>query len=201
MICTRTKKRQLELAQKVTSQDVTQSAICAVLGYIELTMKLYATVRSIVWSGIVLCTLATCLGQDATASRNAIEVPETEMAKRLTNVVAPELPKGALRECSNALVMLKVTIDESGSVVNEEFVSGFSEFKDSSIAAVKQWTYKPYEKHGHAVAVQTRVSIFYLGDGESFPMYSPDGKGGVKGGSTLPLPPGCGPGIVVKRTP
>jgi len=164
-------------------------------------MKLYAIVRSFVWSGTVLCTLTTCRGQDATTSRKPIEVPETEMAKRLANAVAPELPKGALRECSNALVMLRITIDESGSVISEEFVSGFSEFNESATAAVKQWTYKPYEKHGHAVAVQTRVSIFYLGDGESFPMYSPDGKGGVKGGNTLPLPPGCGPGVVVKRTP
>jgi TonB family protein len=123
------------------------------------------------------------------------------MAARVSKVVAPTLPKQAIGKCSNALVMLKVTVDESGNVSNVDFLSGFEELKDSAVTAMKQWTYKPYEQHGHPIAIQTRVSIFYLGDGQTFPMYTPDGKGGVKGGNAIPLPPGCGSGPLIKRTP
>ena len=157
--------------------------------------------RSLCCAALTFSTLTICLAQDGNTGKNAIEVPEREMAKRLVNVTAPTLPDKALAKCSNALVMLKILVDETGAVSSEEYVSGYSELKDSSLAAVKQWTYKPYEKHGRAVSVQTRVSIFYLGDGESFPMFTPNGKGGVKGGDTLPMPPGCGGGISIKRTP
>jgi hypothetical protein len=97
--------------------------------------------------------------------------------------------------------MLKVDIDETGKVTAATFESGFQEFREPAVATAKQWTYKPYEQNGNAIPVETHVSIFYLGDGESFPMYSPDGKGGVKGGNLLPLPPGCGPGPTIKRQP
>lgn len=97
--------------------------------------------------------------------------------------------------------MLRVDVDENGKVSKVTFVSGFDELREPSLAAVKQWVYEPYRQHGHAIAVETNVSIFYLGDGESFPMYSPNGKGGVKGGNALPLPPGCGAGPQIKRVP
>jgi len=133
-------------------------------------------------------------------THKAIDVPEKEMAKRLVHMVAPKLPEGAIGKCSNALVMLHVTIDGQGKVINEEFLSGYDTLKDSALAAVKEWTYKPYEQQGSSTAVRTRVSIFYLGDGQSFPMYSPDGEGGVKGGDSLPLPSGCGIGPTIKRS-
>jgi hypothetical protein len=99
------------------------------------------------------------------------------------------------------MARLKIIVNEDGKVSRVEFLSGFKELQEPSVAAVKQWSYKPYEMDGHPVAVETSVSIFYLGDGESFPMYVPDGKGGTKGGSTLPLPPDCGPGPQIKRPP
>jgi TonB family protein len=128
-----------------------------------------------------------------------LEIPEKIVAGRLLSTVAPKMPEGSLKRCSNALVMLKITIDANGKVKDAAVLSGYDELKDSSVAAVKQWTYKPFEQSGHTIAVSTRVSLFYLGDGESFPMYSPDGKGGVKGGNMLPLPPGCGSGPTIMR--
>jgi len=106
-----------------------------------------------------------------------------------------------MKQCSNALVMLKITVDESGKVTDAEVTSGFDELKNPSLSAVRQWTYSPYQQNGRAIPVSTRVSLFYLGDGESFPMYLPDGKGGVKGGTILPLPPGCGTGPAIVREP
>jgi hypothetical protein len=171
--------------------------------YSCLAMTLHLPVRSIVW--IVLSPLLwlPCFAQDGGTPPKAVEVPEQVMAKRLSHVDAPELPKGAIGKCSNALVMLKITVNENGAVADEEFVNGFSKLKESAMTAIKRWTYKPYEQGGQAIAVHTQVSIFYLGDGESFPVYSPDGKGGVKGGNLIPLPPGCGSGptIHIKKSP
>ena len=169
--------------------------------YILALMKLHIPIRSLICSVLAVSIFPRCLAQHATSSRKAVQVPETEMAKRLSNVVAPKLPEGALLKCSNALVMLKVTIDETGKVSDEEVTSGYAELRESAITAIKQWTYKPFEQHGNAIAVRTQVSIFYLGDGESFPMYSPDGRGGIKGGNMIPLPPGCGSGPKIKRQP
>jgi TonB family protein len=161
-------------------------------------MKLHTCKHLLIWSALAVFT---CLAQDAAPALKAPQVPEPEMAKRLKNVVAPKLPDGALQKCSNAMVMLKITINETGKVIDEEVTSGYPELKQAAVTAIKQWTYKPFERHGNAITVQTQVSIFFLGDGESFPMYSPDGKGGVKGGNMIPMPPGCGAGPSIKRQP
>jgi hypothetical protein len=151
------------------------------------------------------CCIAAYAGshaQDTTAPSKPTAAPEKVMAARLQNVVPLTVSKPPLaNKCSNAMVMLKLDIDETGKVRDATFDSGFDELREPSLAAVKQWTYKPYEQNGKAIPVETRVAIFYLGDGESFPMYSPDGKGGVKGGNLLPLPPGCGPGPTIRRPP
>jgi hypothetical protein len=151
---------------------------------------------------LLLFVAVSSFAQDSRLNSSAIVVPETVMAARLSHFVAPKLPEGVLRKkCSDALVRLKVTVDENGKVSDLESLSGYKELRDSTIAAVKQWTYTPYEKHGRPAIIQTQVSIFYLGDGESFPMYSPDGKGGVKGGNVMPLPAGCNSGPTIKRMP
>jgi hypothetical protein len=161
-------------------------------------MTLHLPVRSIVWIALSSLLWLPCFAQDGGTPAKAVEVPERLMAKRLSYVVAPELPKGAIGKCSNALVTLKITVNENGTVVDEDFASGFSELKESAMTAIKRWTYQPYEQGGKQIVVHTQVSIFYLGDGESFPVYSPDGKGGVKGGNMIPLPPGCGSGPTIK---
>jgi TonB family protein len=146
--------------------------------------------------------LVPCLAQDKVPVPKAVQIAEPEMAKRLNVVVAPKLPDGVLQQkCSNAMVMLKITVDEQGTVIEEEFTSGYPELREAAISAIKQWAYKPYKRNGKATAVHTQVSIFFLGDGQSFPMYSPDGKGGVRGGNMIPLPSECGSGPTIKRGP
>jgi hypothetical protein len=154
--------------------------------------------RSVI--GLVLFVSSSARGIPQDSSK-PLDVPEKVMAARLLNDVAPKLPEGSLKRCSNALVMLKVTIDDSGKIIEQEVTSGYEALKSPSLEALKQWTYKPYERDGHTVSVRTQISVFYLGDGESFPMYSPDGRGGVKGGNMIPLPPGCGPGPTIVRPP
>jgi hypothetical protein len=133
---------------------------------------------------------------------NPVVVPEKTMAAHLVNYATPNLSKPpSTNRCSNALAVVKVFVDEHGKVTGVEYLSGYEELKEPALAAVKEWLYKPYLVGSHPVAVETQASIFYLGDGESLPMYLPDGKGKVKGGNILPLPAGCSSGPQIKREP
>jgi len=129
-----------------------------------------------------------------------VAVPEKTMAASLQTYDTPPLPNPtSTNRCSNALAIVRVVVGADGKVSSVEYVSGFPELKDPALATVRRWSYKPYFVDGQAVVVQTQASIFYLGDGESMPMYVPDGKGGTRGGNMIPLPPGCGPGPRIKR--
>jgi hypothetical protein len=150
---------------------------------------------------LLLPSYGLCAAQSESNVAAPTEIPEKVMAAHLLSSPAAKLPEGFLKRCSNALVMLKITVDESGKIMDGEVTSGYDELRDPSLKAVRRWTYKPYEQNGRAIPVSSRVSLFYLGDGESFPMYSPDGKGGVKGGNMLPLPPGCNTAPTIVREP
>jgi hypothetical protein len=127
-------------------------------------------------------------------------VPEKTMAARLQTYETPALSKPTLaNRCSNALAVVQVVIDTDGKVRSADFVSGYSELKDPALAAIARWSYEPYTVEGKPVVVETHASVFFLGDGESMPMFVPDGKGGVKGGQQIPLPVNCGPGPQFKR--
>ena len=161
----------------------------------------HVSVRIVMALFLLLPSRILSMAQSGSNSAGPREIPEKTMAANLISSPAAKLPDGFLTRCSNALVMLKITVDESGKTTDVAVTSGYDELKDPSLTAVRQWTYKPYEQKGLAIAVSSRLSLFYLGDGESFPMYSPDGKGGVKGGNMLPLPPGCGTGPTIVRKP
>jgi hypothetical protein len=152
---------------------------------------------SIITSCLLLCSGALSA---AAPDTKPIVVPEKTMAARLQTYETPSLSKPtSTNRCSNALAVVHVVVDADGKVSSADYVSGYSELKDPALAAVRRWSYKPYSVDGKPVVVETRASVFYLGDGESMPMYVPDGKGGTKGGNTIPLPPGCGPGPQIKR--
>jgi len=142
---------------------------------------------------------AHSFAQENVSPTGAAEVPEKVMAANLLQSVPVVLPVGAIPvKCSNRLVVLDVTVDEQGKVIGAKKISGFAELIDPSIASVKQWTYKPFTQNGVATPAHARVSIFLLGDGESFPMYRADSNGGVKGGNMIPMPPDCAPGPRIK---
>lgn len=130
------------------------------------------------------------------ASPTPTDVPGKIMAARLLTTVTPEAPE--MPKCSNRMVTLQVVVGEDGKVSSLKALSGFEEFKKSALAAVKQWTYRPYLENGVPASVETTVQVFYPSDGKPGPLFVPDGKGGIKGGDFLPLPPECGSPIKVK---
>jgi hypothetical protein len=150
--------------------------------------------------------LAAGLGSETGQSQESAGAPEMPkvsaqiMAARLLTTVTPERPKVPMPKCSNRMVTLDVIIGEDGRVKSLKVVGGFEEFQESSLTAVKQWTYDPYLVDGAPTAVETTVLVFYPSSGKPGPAFMPDGKGGVKGGEFLPLPPECGQPITVKPT-
>ncbi len=129
----------------------------------------------------------------------SVAVPEKTMAAQLQRYETPALlAPTSNNRCSNALAVVHVVVDLSGSVRSVDYLSGYPELKVPALAAVRQWLYRPYMVGGKPVVVETRASIFYLGDGKAMPMFVPDGKGGTTGGNVLPLPDGCGHGIQIK---
>jgi hypothetical protein len=153
------------------------------------------------FSIITLC-LFLCSGAVFAVAQDTkpIVVPEKTMAATLQTYETPALSKPtSTNRCSNALIIVHVVVNADGKVSSADYVSGYSELRDPALTAVRRWSYKPYSVDGKPVVVETQASIFYLGDGESMPMYVPDGQGGTKGGNIIPLPPGCGPGPQIKR--
>jgi hypothetical protein len=149
----------------------------------------------------IWCALAAGIsaGQETSEPQQMPKVPAQVMAARLLIAVTPESVK--MRKCSNAMVTLDVIVGMDGKVSILKILGGFEEFKQSAITAVKQWTYKPYLVNGTPTSVETEVMVFYPSIGAPGSFFVPDGKGGVKGGKFLPMPPECGPPISIKQTP
>ena len=58
-------------------------------------------------------------------------------------------------------VLLNAEIGKDGTVEKLEVVSGPSELKQSSLDAVRQWTYKPFLLNGEPVNVKTTITVIY----------------------------------------
>jgi len=63
------------------------------------------------------------------------------------------------------MVFLVATIGKDGSIQDVEVLSGPSKtMEDAALAAVSQWTYKPYLLDGQPTEVETTVNVtFSLG--------------------------------------
>lgn len=131
--------------------------------------------------------------QDTTS---ILKVPEKVMAARLLTTVPPE--SVSKPKCSDAMATLDVIIGQDGKVNVQKVMGGRDEVTKSAIAAVKQWTYKPYMQDGITIAVETTVRVYYPdNDGKPRPFIAPDGKGGTVGGDLIPRSPNCGPPITI----
>jgi TonB family protein len=92
------------------------------------------------------------------------EIKTTE--SRLIRRVDPVYPELAKRARVQGQVVLKVTVDEEGSVGNAEVLRGHPLLKDSAVAAVKQWKYEPTIINGAAVTVTATVTINFVLPGD-----------------------------------
>jgi len=86
------------------------------------------------------------------------EFPVFDKAPKPKRTVVPEYPKMARQAEIEGTVLLLVTIDERGRVVQVSVLRSDSDvFNDAAIEAMQQWTFTPAEQSGNPV--KSRVSI------------------------------------------
>jgi TonB family protein len=77
----------------------------------------------------------------------------------LVSKVAPQYPQDAKDQRIQGVVVMKVTIDKEGNVVNIQLISGHPMLAPSAIEAVKQWKYRPYLLNDTPLEVETQVTV------------------------------------------
>lgn len=79
----------------------------------------------------------------------------------LIKKVNPIYPPDARAAYIQGTVVLRAEISTAGEITDLELVDGPIELAGSSVAAVRQWRYKPYLLKGQPVAVDTQIQVNY----------------------------------------
>ena len=77
----------------------------------------------------------------------------------LVERVQPSYPEQALRAGVQGSVVLQAWIGTDGRIQSLKLVQGSFLLGEAAYRAVKQWRYRPYLLHGHAVQAQTFVTV------------------------------------------
>jgi TonB family protein len=73
-----------------------------------------------------------------------------------------EWPESAKAQGIEGMVELLITVSPQGSVVDAEALTGPEALQKPAIAAVRQWTFRPVLRNGHAVFAYTQGSVNFL---------------------------------------
>jgi protein TonB len=95
----------------------------------------------------------------AMSSIEPVKLPEPEAWGLLTQPVDPVYPDAAKASGQKGSVVLQVLIGRDGAVQDAKFLQGSLVFARAAIDAVKQWRFKPYSMNGHAVSVQSVITL------------------------------------------
>jgi TonB family protein len=102
---------------------------------------------------------------NAPAQKQPIGVAGNIAEPRLVHRVEPKYPELAKRARVQGKVILGVTVDEEGNVVDVKVVSGHPWLTDPAVTAVRQWKYAPTLLNGVAVPVMATVTVIFNLDG------------------------------------
>lgn len=134
--------------------------------------RLAAAVALCAASGAVTCATALALATHVNAavaysaegsskSTEPRTVPASEMARYILSKVPPKYPADAKKAGIQGKVVLSATISKQGTVEHLTVLSGPGELQQSSLDAVRQWTYRPFLVNGQATPVKTTINIIY----------------------------------------
>ncbi len=149
-------RRLMQLTQQPAhiraSRRLALVAACAVLGLVTCASAL----------ALRLSVNALPIATDKnTKSSDTLTVSPREMAANVVTKVPPKYPEEAKKERIQGTVLLNAVIGKDGAVEELTVASGPKELQQSSLDAVRQWTYKPYLLNGDAVEVKTTISVVY----------------------------------------
>jgi TonB family protein len=99
--------------------------------------------------------LPTSGSSDSSLTLISPEVAEALLVHR----VEPQYPDDAKQARVQGDVVLETVIGADGAVRGMTALSGDSRLASVAMDAVRQWRYQPYLKNGHAVDVQTRITL------------------------------------------
>ena len=90
-------------------------------------------------------------------SNAAPSVPPDSTKLKVAKSVKPVYPMMATEKQIQGEVMLKVSVDESGSVEHAEVVSGDPILASAALDALKKWKFEPFIKNGKPIKVVTNL--------------------------------------------
>ena len=97
-------------------------------------------------------------------------IPQDMAVGMLIHKVDPEYPKIAKAARISGIVTLSAIISKTGEISGLHVECGPEMLQEPSIAAVREWKYRPYFLRGEPVEVQTTIKvIFELGDKKKLP--------------------------------
>ena len=121
-------------------------------------------------AGICVTTLALSVHIDALAAVDEHrparpdgpgKVNPEVMEKQIVHKVPPVYPEDAKRARIQGKVLLDAVIGKDGEVEQLKVISGPAPLQQSSLDAVRQWTYKPFLLNGEPVEVKTTITVNY----------------------------------------
>jgi TonB family protein len=88
-----------------------------------------------------------------------VELAPDAASGSLLRRVEPEYPEQALARRVQGPVLLDVRISREGRVQDVKLVSGDPLLANAAVAAVRQWRFKPHTVNGHAVEMETKITL------------------------------------------
>ena len=133
--------------------------------------------RVVILAACAALALATCgsalaLGMHAKAASDSsdsnankapkqLSVSSDVMQQNILTKAVPVYPPAAKKARIQGKVALSAVIGTDGIVESLRVLSGPRELQQSSLDAVRQWTYKPFLLNGNPVEVETTVNVVY----------------------------------------
>ena len=122
--------------------------------------RLFITATAlIVWSCAL--TIAVCANPPT-----IIRVAELSLRKTATKIVMPEFPVESIKQKASGVAVIKILLDENGAVVRTRVLEAPDSLTSKAVeVAVKQWTFQPQRVNGAPVAIQAKLTFYFVIDG------------------------------------
>ncbi len=93
-----------------------------------------------------------------------LRVPSSVLQGSATKKVQPTYPEIARTASATGAVLVQITVNETGEVINARVIKSHPMFNDAALQAAKQWRFKPMELSGKPVKA-TGILTFNFGSG------------------------------------
>ncbi|MGW8181722.1 MAG: energy transducer TonB, partial [bacterium] len=94
--------------------------------------------------------------------KQPIRVGGNVQSSKLIRRVEPQYPELAKRARVAGIVLLQVTVDETGSVAEVNIIRGHPLLNQAAVDAVKQWKYSPTLLNDEPVPVIATVTVNFV---------------------------------------